>query len=373
MGIAPVYWLADFQSGNLLEPLPLGAVSDVSLSSSLRPGSFSATVDLQAAGFSQTEARGWVDLIRFGRCTLVPILEGLTQGDTVTSRELGEWWIAAAEGTYRSPRITISGPEWDGYLTHLSQPDTIVGMTDPVQKSRELMERAYTTSQSVAVDLQSWVSHSGARVRLDVKGHTRDYASVIDELATSEEGPFEWMTRTGLVLDGWVPRKVTRTLEVGQPHLALARPGVTLEVAAPGLPPASLLDAGWAWDKRAWPSTVYGWGGGSGDDQVGPVYRSRDRAPGEPAINAMITRRDASTRAVMGRHVQGALERLTPHNTVFSAALPVTEYTPRKGEVYGFYADAGWAQASVERSAQCAGWSWSSGSPESWSLELVEV
>lgn len=372
MGVTPTYYLADFQTGDLLEPLPVGAVSDVTLSSSLRPGRAQLTVDLQAAGFSMAEGRAWVDSIRYGTKTLVPVMEGIPEGSGITSREMGEWWLCAASGTYRSPKVTISGPEWDGYADNVLMPDTIRGMVDPVQKSRELLARMYSTSQDVTVNLQSWVSHTGARIPVDMRANTRTYWAEITAMQDAEEGPFEWMTRTGLVLDGWVPRRVTRTLEVGQPRLALMRPDITLEITAPGQPLAALVDAEWSWDKRAYPSTVYGYGRGAGDDQVGPVWLSRSRVPGEPAVNTVVTYRDAEE-VELYRYVRAALNRLNPQNVAFTAPMRADQYTPRKGEQYGFYTDAGWTQAAREGQAQCAGWSWSSKNPDRYDLELVEV
>lgn len=373
MAVTPTYYLADFMTGDLLEPLPIGAASGVSLESSLRPGRAELTVDLQAAGFTMAEGRAWVEELRYGRCTLVPIMEGVTQGTSITSRELGEWWICAARGTYRGSRVVLSGPEWDGYAQSVLVADAFKGTLDPVATTRQLLDLLYSTDQNVVVDLQEWISHTGARIPIDIREVTRDYWTEIADLQEAEDGPFEWMTRTGLVLDGWVPRRVTRTLEVGQPRLDLSRPDITLEVTAPGKDLASLVDAEWGWDKRTYPSTVYGHGSGRGTDQYGPVWRSRSRVTGEPAINSVLTRPDAQSNAELDRYVRAALNRLTPQNTTFAAPLLADQYTPRKGETYTFLADAGWSQPAIEKSVQCAGWTWRSQSPDVYNLDLVEV
>lgn len=373
MALIPTYYLADFMTGDLLEPLPIGAVSNVSLDSSLKPGRAEATVNLEAAGFSMAEARSWVNELQWGRCTLVPILEGVTSGTSITSRELGEWWICAARGTRRSPEVVISGPEWDGYAQHVLVAESVQGTVDPVATARELLGLLYSTSQDVVVDLQEWISHTGAQVPADIRRLRESYSTAIRDLQTTEDGPFEWMTRTGLVLDGWVPRRVTRTLEVGQPRLDLRRTGIVLEVSGPGEAPASLLDAGWGWDKRSAASTVYGFGGGAGDDQIGPLYRSRAKQPSEPAVNTLMSRRDAGSDAELYRYLEAALALQVPEEKTFPATMPTDRYTLRKGETVTFMADAGWSQPAVEQLVQVAGWSWSDGDPDMYDLELVEV
>lgn len=375
MGLDLTYYLADFMTGDLLEPLPIGSVSGVSLDSSLKPGRVQATVNLEATGFSMAEARSWVGELQHGRCTLVPIREGVTNGiGNITSRELGEWWICAARGTRRSPEVVISGPEWDGYAQHVLLADDFIGdSVDPVVAARQMLWDLYTTSQSVAADLQEWISHTNARVRADFRRLTEDYWSAIKDLQTAEDGPFEWMTRTGLVLDGWVPRRVTRTLEIGQPRMDFRRQDIVLEVSAPGQPPATLLDAGWGWDKRNAASTVYGFGGGAGDDQWGPLWRSRSRVPSEPAVNALITRRDAGSQVELYRYLDQALALQVPEEKTFPATMPIDSYTLRKGETVTFMADAGWSQPAVEHLVQVAGWTWSDSSPDVYDLDLVEV
>lgn len=373
MALTYTYYLADFMTGDLLEPLPKGSVTVDKLSSSLRPGSFDLTVNLEAAFGSMSESRAWVSELERGRFTLVPIQEGVTNGPgNITSREAGEWWIPAVNWTFKGNTVQLQGPEWDGYAQSVHVADQIKGNLDPVVTLRTLLGLLYSTSQTVAVDLQSWVSHTGARVDVDISPVKTTYWSEIEKLTAAEGGPFEWMTRTGLVLDGWVPQRVTRTLEVGQPRLALTRSDVTLEVTAPGLPRASLEDATGGSDKRDYPSTIYGWGSGTGKDQR-HAFKSRNRIPGEPAVNAVVTARDARTTDEVARYVGKAMDRLNPYATTFQARMPVAEYTPRKGEVYGFYADAGWARGAVAMDVQCAGWSWDHREPEWYTLDLVEV
>ena len=267
------YYLADFQSGDLLDTVPL---EDVRLSSSLRPGSFSASLDLRKTGRPMSEARALLNRMRYGATTLVPIREGLSTGagNPPTSRELGEWWITRASGTYRDPVVRLGGVEFAGYTKHLLNAEPFKGAAlDPVVTARQMLDLAFTFSQNVVVDLQSWVSNTGAQVEVDVKDVTETYWDAIASLQEAEGGPFEWMIRSGLVQDGWIPTRVTRTLEVGQPVLGLNRPDITLEVAATGR--ASLVDASWGWDQENDATDIAGVGAGAGDDQVGPYSEGR--------------------------------------------------------------------------------------------------
>src|SRR5699024_11302293 len=65
-------------------------------------------------------ARSVLDLMNAGTTTLVPVREGVSTGigNPPTSVELGEWWVSKVEGTIRSPLVTLSGPEFAGYLQH---------------------------------------------------------------------------------------------------------------------------------------------------------------------------------------------------------------------------------------------------------------
>lgn len=372
MGLTPAYYIADFESGDMLDVLPLESVR---LASSLAPGSFSASLDMRALGRTMPEARAVLNLLKWGRCTLVPVLEGLSTGagNPPTSRALGEWWISKVTGSYVDPVVSLSGPEFAGYLSALQPVEDIKGTLDPVVTTRNLMELAFTYSQSVVVDLQSWVSHTGATVPVDIQQGTSDYWSEIADLQEADGGPFEWMIRAGLTLTGWSPTKVTRTLEVGQPTLALTRDDITLEVAAPGQGPASLLDATWDWDESRSATNVNGFGAGSGDDQLGPFHEGRTRQSGEPGKSRMITDRAALTEAQVRRSIRRKLSELTPEDRAFTATMPVDRYTPSTGEVYEWRSDATWTMPARSGRVKCDGWSWSSNSPDTYGLDLVEV
>lgn len=371
MGLSATYYLADFQTGDLLDTLPLEAVT---LESSLRPGAFTAQLDMRKTGRSMAEGRALLDLMRNGKTTLVPIREGLSTGpgNPPTSRELGEWWISRLAGTHRGPVVVLGGPEFSGYAHHAVLVENFIGKSfDPVVVARDMLQDLYTTSQNVAVDLQSWISHTGTKVEVDARIAKTDYWAAIADLQEAEGGPFEWAIRSGLAMNGWVPSRVTRTLEVGQPTLAFDRPDVTLELTAPGRPPASLLDASWGWDEEASASTVYGWGAGHGKDQIGEAFASRTREVGEPVKTRTVTDPNAMSMPQLRRTTRSALRRFSPEERTRSATMPVNAYTPRTGEVYQWRADASWTRPAESGTARCVGWSWSSKSPDVYQLDLV--
>ncbi|MGY5764992.1 hypothetical protein ACXET9_07325 [Brachybacterium sp. DNPG3] len=373
MGLSPSYFIADFSTGDMIDVLPLQGVR---LASSLAPGAFSASLDLRSLGVSMAAARDLVGRLQHGRCTLVPVLEGTSTGvgSPPTSRALGEWWMARVTGSYASPIVSLSGPEFAGYLSYLQPVDDVQGSAlDPVVTARGLMSSAFTYSQTVVVDLQSWVSHTGAKVPVDIREGTSDYWTEIADLQEAAGGPFEWMLKTGLVLSGWSPRRVTRTLEVGQPELALIRDDITLEIAAPGTGPASLLDATWDWDEDRSATNVNGFGAGRGADQIGPFSEARARATGEPGKSRMISDPTALTEAQVRRSIRRKLAQLTPEDRAFTATMPTSSYTPMVGEVYHFLADASWTRPATASQVKVDGWSWSSADPDVYNLDLVEV
>lgn len=371
MGLDLTYYLADFQTGNLLDTIPLESVR---LSSSLQPGAFAAQLDMRKTGRSMAESRALLDLMRAGKTTLVPIREGLSTGpgNPPISRELGEWWISRVSGAHRDPVVVIGGPEFSGYASHAVLWDDFVSVSaDPVVTMRQMLWDLYTTEQSVTVDLQNWISHTGAKIAVDARKYTDDHWSAVQALSEAEGGPFEWVIRSGLAQTGWIPTRVTRTLEVGQPVLGFNRPDITLELAGPGRPPASLLDASWGWDQEQTSAWVFGLGSGKGEDQIGPVQSTRARVAGEPVTSRSVTDPGAMTDAQLRRTTRAALKRLTPDERVRSATMPVDRYTPRTGEVYTWRADESWTRPAEAGTVRCVGWSWSSQSPDVYELDLV--
>ena len=371
MVLTPTYYLADFQTGDLYgEALPL---EQVRLTSSLQPGFFDADLDMRKLG-PLGDGYRVMDLLRNGKCTLVPILEGVTGGaQPLTSRSLGEWWVSVITDEPPSPIVRLSGPEFAGYTKEVLLTGEWVGsQRDPIQHVRALLRELFSASQTVAADLGTW--ESPARVPIDLRKSRMTYWDAITDLQASEDVPFEWMLRTGLVLDGWSPQRVTRTLDIGQPRLARARPDIALELAAPGSV-ASLTAVGREQSQHRDATTVYGWGAGHGDDQYGGpgVFTSRSREPGEPVKTRMITDSGANSNAEVRRRTRAALERATPELQVWSARMPTDRYTPEVGEVYGFWMDDQWTRPRVESgSVRCVGWSWASGSEE-YELQLTEV
>lgn len=375
MVLTPTYYLADIQTGNLYgEALPL---TNVSLTSSLGPGQFSADLDMRKFG-EPGDGYRVLDLLANGKCTLVPVLEGLStgNGNPPTSRALGEWWISDVQDSPPDPIVSISGPEFAGYAAEVLVTDTwTYPSVDPVVLLRDMLTELYTSSQNIVVDLQSWVSHTNTKIPVDIRTSTTDYLSAITGIQDSETGPFEWMISTGLVLNGWSPTRVTRTLEVGQPRLASDRPGITLELAAPGYQPASLIGFSRDRSESRSATTVYGWGAGAGKDQIGGggVFSSRSRETGEPVKTRQVSDSTAMTVGELRRRTRAVLNASDPQNQAFSALMPTDRYTPRVGEVYSWRSDAQWTRRAETGTRRCVGWSWQSGGNDVYQLDLTEV
>ena len=371
MALTPTYYLANFMTGDLYgEALPL---ENVSLSSSMEPGRFSAQLDMRKLG-ELGDGYSILNLIRNGKCTLVPVLEGTFAGtgQPVISRELGEWWVTTVRDDPPSPIVQISGPEFAGYAKEVLLGATWKGTLDPVKTAREMLTTLFSTSQTVAFTPQEWISHTGARVDVDAPVVSDDYWSAISGLMEAEDGPFEWLIRSGLVQVDGSPRRVTRTLEVGQPVMGFARPDITLELAAPGSGPASITSFTRERSELRSATTVYGRGAGSGADQV-YTFVSRSRASGEPAKNRLVTDSTAMSVPVLRRRVRRALANFSPDLHVWSATMPTDRYTPRTGEVYSWRVDPQWTRAGESGSVRCVGWSWTSGGADEYTLDLVEA
>lgn len=371
MALTPTYFLADFMTGDLYgEALPLEAVS---LSSNLQPGRFSAQLDMRKLG-GLGDGYRVMNLLRNGKCTLVPVLEGTSTGigNPTVARELGEWWISTVSDAPPSPVVKLSGPEFSGYAKEVLLAQSWKGTLDPVVTARQMLGALYSTSQNITVNLQSWVSHTDTKVEIDAPNLSDDYWSAISELQEAEGGPFEWLIRAGLVQVNGSPRRVTRTLEVGQPVMNFVRPGITLELTAPGAGPASITGFTRETSEHRTGSTVYGRGAGRGEDQIG-TWISRAKAPGEPAKNRLITDSTALTVPVLRRRVKQALDNLSPELRVWSASMPTDRYTPRTGEVYSWRADPQWTRPGESGSVRCVGWSWSDSGADEYVLDLVEA
>lgn len=369
MGLKPVYYVAEFMTGKFMDyTLPL---ENVQLSSSMEPGRFQADLDLRKICDTHAEARALLDDLSAGKRTLVPVLEGLSAGraNPLTSRTLGEWWIATIESSHADPVIRLSGPEFAGYLSDLLITKTWTGNRDPFATVREMLAEAFSTDQTVTADLGGWVSSR----RVEVEAYTSkiDYWAAIQDVCGDDQ---EWLMRTGLVLDGVVPLRATRTLILGAPVISDVRDDITIEAITPGDGVGSLLDVSYSLSEHATASTVYGWGAGAGDDQI-KAWTSRRRVPGEPAKTRQISVRDATGYAGIKRHTERSLARLRPGNVVFTAVMPTDRFTPVVGERYWMIRGSSWSMPSPwSGHVRCVGWSWRSGQGlDAYSLELVEA
>lgn len=375
MGMTPAYYLADIQTGVFYgETLPL---ENVSLSSSIDPGQFSASLDMRRLG-SVGEGYRIRDLLANGKCTLVPILEGTSRGADLppTSTALGEWWISVDDDSPPSPILKVSGPEFAGYAQEVLVTETwLYKSADPVVQLRRMLEELYTTSQTIDVNLGSWTSDTAARIAVEVRTSTTDYMSAIRGIQDAEDGPFEWMIEASLELEGWSPRRVIRTLKVGQPRLAVPYPSITLELAGPGRPEASLSGFSRSRSEHNSATTVYGWGAGSGDDQIGGggVFTSRAREPGEPVKTRQVSDSTAMTVGELKRRTRAELRNSTPQEQAFTASFPTGWHVPGPGRVYSWRTDDQWTRPAESGTRRCVGWSWQSGGEDAYQLDLTEV
>ena len=350
------YLLAEFETG-LVTGLRL-PLEGVRLTSRLTPDSFTASLDLRRVG-TMKDGQSLVERLRWGTHTLVPVLDGTV---------LGEWWIADVDGTHRDPVIRLSGPEFAGYTGYLLNADPWKGLMDPIATAREMLRWAFTYSQNVRVDLGSW--SSTARVEVDVRHATTRYIDAIADLQENPTRPFEWVIRTALSSDG---SRVVRTLDVGQPVLAVNQPGWSLHLTGPGKRPSSVLDQQWSYSESRSVTDVTGFGAGAGDDQIGPVWLNRKRQPGEPGKSRMVTDRSAMTRAQVERRVREALRRMTPEEKVQQVPYLVEAGIPALGDVGQWTQGESWTQRATSGRRRLTGWSWQDRTPKQMTLELVEA
>lgn len=369
MGLKPVYYLADFMTGDMLGPtLPLEGVR---LTSSLQPGRFDASLDMRKACDSFAEAKGLLDLMRAGKATLVPVLEGLWDGgDRLTSRIMGEWWIGDIQATHSDPVVRLSGPEFAGYSKELLVTASWTGLKDPFVTVRDMIREMTRTDQTI--DVTTGTAVAGFTVEVDVQKSKVSYWDAIRSLQDGGSRSFEWWIEPSLHLDGLAPYSLGRTLRLGSPDIRFDRPDVTLELTTPGTPPASLLDMSRGWSESAVATTVYGFGAGSGETQKS-AYTSRSRESGEPGKSRLVTVRDALTYDQVKRATAAALRRFTPEDKVFPVVMPTAAYTPRLCEVYGFIREPSWSMPELyQGQVRCVGWSWSSSS-DTYQLDLVDA
>lgn len=353
MGVRVTYYLADFFTGDFLgRALPLDVQQ---LSSSLKPGSFRATLDMRRACDSFADAAALRDMLRSGKTTLVPVMEDIRLGgDVIGARELGEWWVQRVDGDAASPVINLSGPEWDGYAQqmHLTR-DRKSKDVDPVALGRQLLWEMWNTGQTTQWDPQEWISHAGVRTDIDLAAHTRTFAEVMRDISA---GVFEWRTTTSVELVGRTATRVLRRLEVGQPVLRLERPDMMLEFATPGTGNGSLLSVSFAEDQDLDATSVTAFGGGSGKDQR-RATRSRARVAGEPIKTRMLTDSDAIPQKAVDRVAERALGTFTPQERVFTATMPADRFTVTTGERYPWIRNPSWSMPTRETGhVRCVGW-----------------
>ncbi|WP_087483968.1 hypothetical protein [Brachybacterium massiliense] len=370
MVLRPTFYQAELFSGNLLDtPLPL---EQVSLSSSLAPGRFSAVLDCRKLGVSVTEARKIVGFMKRSQTTLVPVIETPPDEDGLpTSTPLGEWLIEDVTDDIPTPFVRLSGIEFSGYAKRRALARDWGGPeVDPLAAAGQMWQTLATTDQVIEIVAGSW--RSPARVVLDMRRHTMTYWDAMEELSATEEAPFEWCFRPRLYFDWYAPHRVGRFMDFGQPVLSIPRPDVTLEVAATGSQ-ASLISSTRTWAESGSVSHVWGFGAGSGDEQI-RANSVMWRSGLEPARDSIVTVPTALTPTQLKRYTNAAVDRLRPEKQVFQARMLSEVHTPQIGEVYEWRNDECWTRDEAEGQVRCVGWSWSSGQAlDAYTLDLVEV
>lgn len=370
MGVTPTFYTAEFLSGLLIDtPLPLESVS---LSSSLAPGRFSATLDCRKLGVSMTETRKIVEWMKHTRTSLVPVRETPPRPDgTPTATALGEWLIEDITDNPPGPFVQLSGIELPGYARRRTVAGPWVGSDrDPVSAARQMWQALATTDQDLQIIAGSWTS--GQQTSMDFRTHTITYWDALEELTQNEQAPFEWTFRTGLNFEWFAPHSVRRLLDIGQPVLSTDRTDITLEVAAPGSR-GSLLSTRRTWAESSNVSHVWGFGAGSGEKQV-TASSIMWRAHGEPARDGVVSVPTALTAHRLKRHTNAMSDRLRPERQAFTAVMPADVHTPRIGDVMEWRNDETWTRPAAEGLVRCVGWSWTSGQDlDAYELDLVEV
>lgn len=372
MVMSPQFYLADFMTGQMLGPvLPLESVS---LSSDFQPGRFSASLDMRKAAGSFRESASILKMLEAGKCTIVPIVEGLSNGTAAPdqSRVLGEWWIDDVQRTFSDPVVRLSGPEFAGYFKELLVSATWKGAYEAWHLVRDMMREATRTDQTIA--FTTGEGRGGPLVDVEIETSKTDYWAGIESARDGDENGFEWRVVPSLIMDGVAPLAVGRTLSLGAPELRYHRLGVTLELTTPGTRPASLLDMSRGTSESASASTVYAFGTGMGKDQI-KAWTSRARVPGEPIKTRMLTARDAKYPALK-RATNRALQRASPVDKVFPVTMPTDRYIPSLGGVYSWLREPSWSMPESESGeVRCVGWEWSQPSPgqqDQYVLQLVK-
>lgn len=367
MALTPSWFLADFQSGVLYgEVLRL---ENVRLTSSLEPGEFSADLDVRQFGELGTAWRV-MDLLRDGKCTLVPILEGTTRGPDKppTSTPLGEWWISDIVDSPPSPIVRISGPEFAGYYKHvLAVEDARAERINAMVAVREQLEAANSTGQNIVMDIGD--ARDEEAVALDIVAGSTTVWDGIEEAALASG--FQWRIDTGLEMEGWSPRQVTRRLNIGKPRLRREMRDIPLEISGPGAPATAVTTFTRTTRESANATGVSGWGAGSGKDQVA-ASTSRERRGAEPVKTRVLADPGAMTVAQLQQRVNGALREFSPQERAFTARFHAWFHIPRVGAAYSFYSDPQWTRPAASGDVYSVGWTWRSDAPEFYDLDLVE-
>lgn len=373
MVLRPTYYLADMETGNVLETVRLHKVN---IASNLRPGKFTAEVDLRQFG-SMANGRAFVERIQERDYTMIPANLSSERGPNgeQLSLPMGEWWIKDVSAKFRGNTVKIGGPEFEGYAEYVLVAQSFRGNLDPIKTLADMLRLLATTSQNMSMSLGT--PSSNARIPMDIRALSTDYHSAIRSIQEDEAAPFEWRFRTFFHQPNGVIERVTRDLEVGRPVLDRDANGQALEITGPGLTPATLLDAEWSYDSGRNPTTIYGFGAGSGDDQVGvnpTVYTSRPRPTGQVPKNTVVTVKDALTTSQLKRYTRAAMSRVEPTSQVFSAQVPTQRLLPSVGRSYGWFNDETWTVPASKPGdrVRIVGWSWKSGG-QNYTVDLVRM
>lgn len=361
LGVELIFFPADFMTGDMHSvELPL---RNVSMGQSLAAHSFSASLDLRALSLSTVGAQQILLSLLPGRTTIVA-LEWTPSLDRYIP--LGEWLIT---GRRRQdgpdPVLQLTGVETSGYAQLMPLMKAWKRTSqDPVDVIRGMWQELCTTDQTISLALGG-IEDSGVTVDVDYVAGSRTYWDAMRDVAS---GSVEWVMDIDVERDGTIPTRVTRTIRTGVPTLLRPRDDRVLEMTADGRGSMRSLTV----DDGLAVNRVYGFGAGSGKDQITTV-EGFTRGAGEPLIGGSYSSRDALKLAQLRRETQEAVLMDRPTARTFTASTQA--WIPRLGEVYPIVKDSTALfpvaiAEDEERRVRCIEWSWTRGPVDEYQMTL---
>lgn len=356
----------DFLTGKFRTlDLPL---ENVTMSSSVEVGSFSADLDLRRIvnDGDWVGAKHVLDAIQPGATTIVPVRQDLTAGHYNTvDKAMGEWMVTDVQKTHASPVVKIVGMEFTGYtrLNVVTRNWKVTGV-DPVKTARELLTDLMTSGQTVAFDPNEWVSANGLKTDFEAQAGSVTYWDAIRDLAADD---FEWHVDTNVLGANGIPTGVQRWLRFGEPTIRIPRDDVALEFVTPGKRPAAGLDMTGGNPIEAHCYDLWAFGSGAGTDQV--KYRlQRDLPVRFPRLSRTFVARDVLKLNQLKGETRREMRRMNPvliHFTATASMDLLPGGGPRVGHVYPFFREPSISMPTSESGGhvRVLEWEWSQPRP----------